>query len=232
MATRARARDLVLRREVLVDDKVVIKPALLISDETRISVKPGAGAYVSRGALKLRAALSAFGLDANGRIALDVGASTGGFTEVLLAGGAVRVYAVDNGRGQLHPVLQGDSRVIALEGVDARKLTRTDVPEDVNAIVADLSFIALSAALPVPLSFAAADCWLVALIKPQFEAGRDAVPKSGVIRDPVAHQQAVDRVRQWLSDQAGWRVIGVVESPITGGDGNREFLIGAMHARS
>ncbi len=148
---------------------------------------------------------------------------------MLLAQGATRVYAVDNGRGQLHPTLRGDRRVISLEGVDARRLSRAIIPEDVSAIVADVSFIALSSVLPVPLSFASAGCWLVALIKPQFESGRDVVPRSGVVTDPVVHQNAVNRVRQWLGDQAGWRILGVIESPITGGDGNREFLIGAMH---
>ena len=225
-ATRSRARDLILRGEVSVDDVVVTKAGVPVSDAASIRIA-GAAAYVSRGALKLEAALEAFGLEARGRIALDVGASTGGFTEVLLAHGAERVYAVDVGHGQLHGRLKADPRVVSLEGCDARALDRELISEPVDAIVADASFISLTQALPAALALAAPGAWLVALVKPQFEAGREAVGRGGIVRDPAAHEAAVAKVSEWLASKPGWQVAGLMPSPIAGGAGNREFLLGA-----
>lgn len=229
VASRSRARDLVRRGLVRVGAAVVEKPAQTVREADEITLAEGAGAHVSRGAEKLIAALDAFGLDPSRRVALDVGASTGGFTEVLLSRGATKVYAVDVGRGQLHVSLLGDPRVVSLEGIDSRTLDRTVIPKPVGAIVADVSFISLTLALPAALALAAPGCWFAALIKPQFEAGRDAVGKGGIVRDAAKRDAAVAKVRDWLASQPGWRVLGVVASPIAGGSGNQEYLIGAVH---
>lgn len=202
----------------------------MVSDDVALELAPGTDIYVSRGALKLRTALDAFGLSPDGLIALDVGASTGGFTEVLLARGAAKVYAVDVGRDQLHASLRADPRVTSLEATDARHIDAVVVPETVSAITADVSFISLTQALPAALCRAAADAWLVALVKPQFEAGRDAVGKGGLVRREADRQRAIARVRDFLEGQ-GWRVLGVIDSPVTGGSGNMEYLIGARHGR-
>ncbi|MCB1512732.1 MAG: TlyA family RNA methyltransferase, partial [Hyphomicrobiaceae bacterium] len=164
-----------------------------------------------------------------GRCALDVGASTGGFTEILLQHGVRRVYAVDVGHDQLHPRLRADGRVVVLERTDARSLSPERVPEAVSAIVADLSFISLTKALGPALALSVPGAWLVALIKPQFEVGRDAVGKGGVVSDPAAHARAVETVQAWLETVPGWRAAGIVPSPIAGGDGNAEFLLGARY---
>ena len=227
--SRARARDLVLRGEIKIDDVVAAKPASRVGPEQQLSLAPGAGDYVSRGAVKLRAALDHFGFDPAGRIGLDIGASTGGFTEVLLDRGAAKVYAVDNGVGQLHPSLMSDARVTSFEGTDARLLTHNEIPEPVGALVADVSFISLTKALPAALSLAAPGCWLVGLIKPQFEAGRTAIPRHGIVTDAQVHADVVAGVESWLRACAGWRNLGAIPSPIKGGDGNTEFLIGAIY---
>jgi 23S rRNA (cytidine1920-2'-O)/16S rRNA (cytidine1409-2'-O)-methyltransferase len=182
---------------------------------------------VSRGGVKLAHALDHFRLDPTGRTALDLGASTGGFTDVLLRRGIGRVYAVDVGYGQLDWRLRNDPRVRVLERVNARNLTRTEVPEPVDAVVADVSFISLRLALPAALALTAPAAWLVALIKPQFEVGKGRVGKGGVVRDPALHQAVCDDIARWLSEEQGWPVMGIVESPITGPKGNREFLIAA-----
>ena len=231
VATRSRARDLILRGLVTADGRVVGKPGQRVADDATLSLAGGAGDYVSRGAEKLIAALEAFGLGSTGKVCLDVGASTGGFTEVLLRRGAWKVYAVDVGHGQLHPRLSQDARCISLEGLDARALDRTVISEPLEAIVSDVSFISLTLALPAALKLAAPGAWLAALIKPQFEAGRDAVGKGGIVRDAAKREAAVDRVRSWLAGQPGWRVLSVVPSPIEGGSGNIEYLIGAVHER-
>jgi 23S rRNA (cytidine1920-2'-O)/16S rRNA (cytidine1409-2'-O)-methyltransferase len=160
-------------------------------------------------------------------VALDVGASTGGFTQVLLERGARKVYAVDVGHGQLHASLAADPRVVALEGFDARKLTRTVVAEPVGIITADVSFISLAKALGTALELAARGCMLVALVKPQFEVGPDRVGKGGIVRDEAARADALQAVSAWIAEQRGWRIAGSIESPITGGSGNVEYLIGA-----
>ena len=226
--SRARAADLVRRGCVTVAGETALKPGVLVADGAVLAVAPGAADYVSRGGLKLEAALQAFDLSPEGCVALDVGASTGGFTEVLLGRGAVRVYAVDVGRGQLHESLRADPRVVSLEATDARDLAAATVPERVTAVVADVSFISLTQALPAALGLADASAWLVALVKPQFEAGREAVGKGGIVRDETDRERAVARVRMFL-EGAGWTVLGVIQSPIEGGGGNIEFLIGAKH---
>jgi 23S rRNA (cytidine1920-2'-O)/16S rRNA (cytidine1409-2'-O)-methyltransferase len=226
--SRARAQDLIRRGLVTIAGVVERKPGAGVAGDAAVGVTGTDADRVSRGGLKLIAALDHFGFPVPGVIALDIGASTGGFTEVLLARGAARVYAVDVGHGQLHAQLVADARVVGLEGCDARRLDRTLIPDPVGAVVADVSFISLTKALPVPLTLTGTGCWLVALVKPQFEAGRSAVGKGGIVRDAAARQRAVDLVRDWVAAQPGWRVVGVIASPIAGGSGNEEFLLGAV----
>jgi 23S rRNA (cytidine1920-2'-O)/16S rRNA (cytidine1409-2'-O)-methyltransferase len=230
VATRAKARDLIARGEVRIDGEVVRKPAMAVRVEQTIAVDAQAAAQVSRGAVKLAAALGHFGLDPAERIALDIGASTGGFTQVLLERGAARVYAVDVGKGQLHASLADDPRVVALENCDTRALDDRRVPDAIGAIVADVSFISLRKALPAALALAAPGCWLVALVKPQFEAGRASIGKGGIVRDPALRTQALADVRDWLAARPGWRVLGHMPSPIEGGSGNVEFLLAAVRS--
>jgi 23S rRNA (cytidine1920-2'-O)/16S rRNA (cytidine1409-2'-O)-methyltransferase len=226
--TRSRAADLVRRGCVSVGGVPAAKPGALVRTDTNVAVSPEGSSYVSRGALKLEAALDSFGFETEGRVALDIGASTGGFTEVLLARGAAKVYAVDVGRDQLHAKLRADPRVVVLEGTDARSLDKALVKEQAGAIVADVSFISLTLALPAALSLAALGAWLIALVKPQFEAGRKAVGKGGVVRKDADREKAVTRVWQFL-EGTGWKVLGVLPSPVLGRGGNQEFLIGARH---
>ena len=170
-------------------------------------------------------ALDHFTLDPAGLVALDIGASTGGFTDVLLARGAARVYAVDVGRGQLAWKLRQDPRVLVHEGVNARYLSRAEIPEPIDVVTCDASFIGLETVLPASLALTAEHAALVALIKPQFEAGPKEVGKGGVVRDPAVHRSVCERISAWLEAQPGWHVVGITESPITGPAGNREFLI-------
>jgi 23S rRNA (cytidine1920-2'-O)/16S rRNA (cytidine1409-2'-O)-methyltransferase len=186
--------------------------------------------YVSRGALKLEAALDAFGFDPAGRIALDIGASTGGFTQVLLQRGAARVYAVDVGQHQLHIMLTDEQRLVPMEGTDARHLTRDLIPDPIGAITADVSFISLTKVLPAPFALATPGAWAVLLVKPQFEAGREAVSKGGLVKSEAARAEALASVEQFVAAQPGWRVTGSMPSPITGGAGNVEYLLGARYA--
>jgi 23S rRNA (cytidine1920-2'-O)/16S rRNA (cytidine1409-2'-O)-methyltransferase len=224
--TRSRARDLIVRGAVSVDGEVLSKPGALIADEAAIALAEPAH-YVSRGAIKLAAALDAFGIDPKGLVALDVGASTGGFTEVLLARGARHVFAVDVGHGQLDARLREDVRVTSLEGVDARQLTREMIDQPVGAIVADVSFISLEKVLPAALGFAQPGAWLVALVKPQFEAGPEAIGKGGIVRDVSVRAAQGDKLAAWIGTRPGWHVVGLIDSPIEGGSGNQEFLIAA-----
>jgi 23S rRNA (cytidine1920-2'-O)/16S rRNA (cytidine1409-2'-O)-methyltransferase len=226
-ATRSRARDLIRRGCVKVDGEIAHKAGQEVADTAAIEVAEGALPYVSRGGLKLKAALDAFNLSAAGCTAVDIGASAGGFTDALLQAGAVRVYAVDVGRGQLNQSLRRDPRIVNLEGCDARRLTAAEIPEPVAAIVADVSFISLTKVLPAVLRLAAPGAWLVALLKPQFELEPAAIGKRGIVKDQSARDRAVSKVREWLRAQLGWRVLGVIPSPILGGSGNQEFLIGA-----
>ena len=227
--TRSRAADLIRLGAVSVDGQPALKPGALIEPGARVLVDAHASPFVSRGGLKLAAALDAFGLDPKGLIALDIGASTGGFTEVLLQRGAARVYAVDVGRDQLHAKLRDDPRVVALEATDARALDAEVIEGPVGAIVADVSFISLTKVLPVALSLAAPGAWLVALVKPQFEAGREAVGKGGIVRDAHARARAVAKARAFIDSAPGWKVFAEMPSPIPGGSGNEEVLIGASH---
>ena len=228
VASRSRARDLILRGAVRVDGRTAAKPGELVGPEQALEVPPAAAQIVSRAGEKLMPALQHFAFPVEGAVALDAGASTGGFTEALLAAGAAKVYAVDVGRAQLHPRLAADPRVVSLEGTDARSLSPTLVPEPVTAIVADVSFISLLKVLPAALALAAPSAWAIALVKPQFEAGREAVGSGGIVRDAAAREAAVARIRDFLQE-AGWRVAGVMPSPLPGKDGNEEFLIGARH---
>ncbi len=194
LPTRSRARDAVLRGSVKVDGVTAARPGAAVAETSAITLDDPAAEYVSRGALKLVAALDAFGFDPAGRVCLDLGASTGGFTEVLLRRGAAFVFAVDVGHGQLHPSLAADPRVRSMEGVNARDLDASSFGRPVEAVVADLSFISLTLALPPALSLAAPGAWLVALIKPQFEVGKAAIGKGGIVRDPIATETAIERI--------------------------------------
>jgi 23S rRNA (cytidine1920-2'-O)/16S rRNA (cytidine1409-2'-O)-methyltransferase len=225
--TRSRARDIIKRGLVTLNDVIATKPGQLVGADDQIAVAAGATDHVSRGGIKLRAALDHFTLDARGRFALDIGASTGGFTQVLLEAGAAKVYAVDVGHGQLHPSLHEHPRIVSLEGTDARKLDKSLIAEPVTAIVADVSFISLTVALPAALSLAEPGAWLVALVKPQFELGRAALGKRGIVRSDVRGEDAVDAIEAWLTATGTWRPMGRIPSPIAGGSGNREFLIAA-----
>lgn len=225
--TRSRARDLIVRGVVSVGGAVETKPGALVAETAAIALSESSD-YVSRGGLKLEAALDAFGFDPHGRVALDVGASTGGFSDVLLKRGAKHVFAVDVGHGQLNLRLREDARVTSLEGTDARSLTEREIPQRVAALVADVSFISLEKALPAALRFAERGCWLVALVKPQFEAGREAVGKGGIVREASVRDAQAEKIAAWIGSLPGWRVAGVIDSPIEGGSGNREFLLGAV----
>jgi 23S rRNA (cytidine1920-2'-O)/16S rRNA (cytidine1409-2'-O)-methyltransferase len=226
--SRSQARDFITRGVVCVRGETALKPGVLVSPVDEIAVAPGEGAWVSRGALKLLAALDAFHFDPSQRVAVDVGASTGGFTQVLLSRGATRVYAVDVGHGQLHASVAAEPRVVNLENTDTRALTDAQIPDRAEAIVADVSFISLTKALPAVLELAADGCWLVALVKPQFEAGREAIGKGGIVREAADRERALAHVKDWMARQPHWRVAGVIPSPIAGGSGNQEFLLGAV----
>ena len=223
--TRSKAQALVMAGLVWSGDRRLDKPGMLLPPESPIELRGRDHPWVSRGGLKLAGALDHFSIDPTGRVGLDIGASTGGFTDVLLARGAARVYAVDVGYGQLAAKLRTDPRVVLLERVNARHLTRAEVPEPIDLITCDTSFIGLEAVLPAPLALAAERAQLVALIKPQFEVGKGRVGKGGVVRDPALRREVCDRIVAWLGAQADWRVAGLIESPIRGADGNQEFLV-------
>jgi len=202
------------------------KAGSTVAEDRPLEVRGADHPWVSRGGLKLQHALDQFAIDPTAAIVLDVGASTGGFTDVALARGAAKVYAVDVGHGQLAWKLRNDPRVVVLEKTNARHLTSTQIPEPVDLVVCDASFIGLETVLPAALALARPGARLVALIKPQFEVGKGRVGKGGVVRDPALHQEVCDRIAAWLPTQ-GWRVQGLTESPILGPEGNKEFLIAA-----
>jgi 23S rRNA (cytidine1920-2'-O)/16S rRNA (cytidine1409-2'-O)-methyltransferase len=229
--SRTRAQALIAAGLVLAEGRPVAKPSEELADDVALAVTGRDHPWVSRGGLKLAAALEAFAVDPAGCVCLDLGASTGGFVDVLLRGGAARVYAVDVGHGQLAPHLAADPRVLSLEKTDARALTPALIPEPVDLLSADLGFVSLTVALPAALDLVKPGGRLVALVKPQFEAGRAHVGKGGIVRDPQARAAAVERVRDWLDAQPGWAVEGVVDSPVAGGDGNRESLLAARKGR-
>lgn len=225
--TRARARDAILRGHVRVDGVPATKPAMNVRSDAVISVEDPAGTYVSRAALKLVAGLDRFGYAPAGRVALDLGASTGGFVQVLLERGAAKVHAVDVGHGQLHADVAGDPRVVSHEGLNARDLMPADLDGDMpTAITSDVSFISLALVLPPALRLAAPGAWGVFLVKPQFEVGRERIGKGGLVRDEEAAAAAVVRIAETIT-RAGWTVDGTMPSPIAGGHGNAEYLIGA-----
>ena len=225
--SRARAQALIMAGLVYVGTVKVAKSGETVPEDAVIDVKGRDHPWVSRGGIKLDHGLTHFGWDVAGAVAIDVGSSTGGFTDVLLSRGAVRVYAVDSGTNQLAWKLRQDPRVVVLEQLSARLLTPDHVPEPVDIIVCDASFISLMKVLPVPMDFVRPGARLMALIKPQFEAGREDVGKGGVVRDPAVHDRVCGEVAAWLDGQ-GWQVDGITTSPITGPEGNVEFLIAAQ----
>jgi 23S rRNA (cytidine1920-2'-O)/16S rRNA (cytidine1409-2'-O)-methyltransferase len=225
--SRSKAQAAIQAGGVRVAGRIIDKPSEMIPDNAEIAAQ-AAHPWVGRGALKLAHALAHWLISPSGRVVLDIGASTGGFTQVCLEGGASRVYAVDVGRGQLHPQVMADPRVVNLEGLDARRLDGGHLPQAPDLIVCDASFIGLAKALPAALGLAAPGADLIALVKPQFEVGPAKVGKGGLVRDEADRRSALDGVRTFLED-AGWRVAASMDSPIEGSDGNREYLI---HARA
>jgi 23S rRNA (cytidine1920-2'-O)/16S rRNA (cytidine1409-2'-O)-methyltransferase len=231
-ATRSRARDAIVRGTVKIDGAVVTKPGAVIAETATIAVDDPASAYVSRAALKLIAGLDHFGCNVAGA-ALDIGASTGGFTQVLLERGAEHVIAVDVGTAQLHPCLLADPRVTNLENLNARSLVRDHLDGwNVNLVVSDVSFISLKLALPPALGLAETGAHCVLLVKPQFEAGREAIGKGGILRNPEDGIRVANDLRDWLDELPGWKALGLCPSPIEGGDGNREFLLAGIKSRN
>ena len=223
--SRAKARAAIEAGGVTADGRMVAKAAELIADDAQIEAK-AAHPWVGRGGLKLLHALDLWPITVRDRVVLDVGASTGGFTQVCLARGAARVYAVDVGRAQMHPKVLADPRVVSLEGTDARELTTALIPEPPGLIVADVSFISLEKAMPAALQLAAPGADLVALVKPQFEVGHGNVGKGGIVTDEAARAGTLEAIKAFVG-RSGWTVRGSTDSPIEGGDGNREYLLWA-----
>jgi 23S rRNA (cytidine1920-2'-O)/16S rRNA (cytidine1409-2'-O)-methyltransferase len=223
--SRAKAHALILAGLVTCAGRRVDKPGEQLAVDAVLEVKGRGHPWVSRGGVKLAHALGHFRILVDGMVALDIGASTGGFTDVLLSRGARRVYAIDVGHSQLAWKLRQDQRVIVHERLNARHLTRSHIREPVDIITCDASFIGLATVLPAPLALAADKAELVALVKPQFEAGREHVGKGGVVRDATVQREVCERAAAWVAAQRGWTVVGIVDSPILGPEGNREFLL-------
>src|SRR5206468_5046431 len=224
--SRTRAQALIMAGAVCSGERKIAKAGEMLAEDAPLEVRGKDHPWVSRGGIKLAHGLDHFGFDVTGTVALDVGSSTGGFTDVLLSRGAAKVYAVDVGTNQLAWKLRQDARVVVLEQTNARYLTSDQVSEPVDIVVCDASFISLAKVLEAPLKLAKPGAKLVALIKPQFEAGRAEVGKGGVVRDPAVHERVCAEARAWVESQ-GWTVLGVTPSPITGPEGNVEFLLGA-----
>ena len=224
--SRTRAQALVMAGVVFAGERRIDKPGQQVGEDVSITVKGRDHPWVGRGGVKLDGAIREFGLDPTGAVAMDIGSSTGGFTQVLLHHGAAHVFAVDVGTNQLDWKLRQDPRITVLEQTNARALTPDLIDRPCNWVVCDASFIALAKVLEVPLALAAPDCRLVALIKPQFEVAKGEVGKGGIVRDPALHQRVCDEVTGWL-EESGWRIAGLTESPITGTEGNVEFLVHA-----
>lgn len=227
VASRTKAQALIMAGLVYSGERKLTSAGTKLAADTALTLRGQEHPWVSRGGLKLDHGLTHFGFDATGRVCVDVGASTGGFTDVLLTHGAAKIYAVDVGYGQLAHKLRTDPRVIVLERTNARTLDATLIPDPIGAVVCDASFIGLRTVLPAALALTAPGAWLIALIKPQFEVGKDRVGKKGVVRDPALHEEVCATISAWLAEQPGWTVAGIEKSPITGPEGNVEFLIGA-----
>ena len=226
--TRAAAQRLVMAGLVFSGERRLDKAGQGVGADTALEVRGQPHPYVSRGGLKLERALDHFAIPVASRIALDVGSSTGGFTDCLLQRGAPKVYAVDVGTNQLAWKLRSDPRVVSMEKTNMRDVTRAQIPDPIELIVCDASFIGLRTVLPAALALAAPGAHLAALIKPQFEVGKGRVGKGGIVREAELHDEVCATITQWLAEQPGWQVLGVTESPITGAEGNKEFLIGAQ----
>jgi 23S rRNA (cytidine1920-2'-O)/16S rRNA (cytidine1409-2'-O)-methyltransferase len=228
--SRTRAQALIMAGAVFSGERKLAKPGDMLAEDAPLDVRGKDHPWVSRGGIKLAHGLDHFGFDVSGTTALDVGSSTGGFTDVLLSRGAARVYAVDVGTNQLAWKLRQDPRVVVLEQTNARYLDSSSIPQPVDLVVCDASFISLAKVLEAPLKLAKPDARLVALVKPQFEAGREEVGRGGVVRDAEVHQRVCDSAAEWVASQ-GWEVLGLTESPITGPEGNIEFLLAAIRSR-
>jgi 23S rRNA (cytidine1920-2'-O)/16S rRNA (cytidine1409-2'-O)-methyltransferase len=225
--SRTRAQALIMAGAVFSGEKKLAKPGDMIAEDAALEVRGKDHPWVSRGGIKLDHGLTHFSFDVTGAVALDVGSSTGGFTDVLLSRGAAKVYAVDVGTNQLAWKLRQDPRVVVHEQTNARTLDAVTIPEPVDIIVCDASFIGLAKVLEAPLKLAKRGAKLIALVKPQFEAGREEVGKGGVVRDPAVHDRVCAQAKVWVESQ-GWDVLGTTPSPITGPEGNVEFLLGAI----
>ncbi len=226
VASRSRARDAIQRGTVTVDGKLVTKASANVSEDARIEIDDPVQAYVSRAALKLKAGLEHFGLSPEGCDCLDIGASTGGFTEILLHNGANHVIAIDVGHGQFHPRLEADERVTNIEGLNARVLDEDYLDDrEITFVVSDVSFISLKLALPPALDLAQPGAHCILLVKPQFEAGREAISKAGLLKDPSTAPAVAAELERWLVEDMGWESLGLIPSPIAGGDGNEEYLL-------
>lgn len=231
--SRSRAQDLILRGLVFVEGKRLTSPAQPIDPDSSFHIQEDADSlYVSRAGIKLAAALDHFHIDPSGKVVADIGASTGGFCDVLLRRGAKQIFAIDVGSNQMAASLAADPRILLLEKTNARYLDADSLPAKPEMIVCDVSFISLTLALPAILSLAKEEANLIALIKPQFEAGKAALGKGGIIRSEVIHQNVCLKIEKWLTQEKGWESLGLIESPIQGGDGNKEFLIAARKPSS
>ena len=226
--TRSKAQAIILAGGVYLKEVKMDKPGHQLPEDAEVTLRDKPHPWVSRGGMKLAKGLEVFGFPTQGIIAADIGSSTGGFTDVLLSQGAAKIYAVDVGQGQLDWKLRNDARVVVMESTNARGLTNELIPDPLDAVVCDASFIGLQKVLPAALALAKPGAWAIALIKPQFEVGRGQVGKGGVVRDPELHTSVCEEIRRWLGEDMGWEVKGITESPITGPAGNIEFLIGAM----
>ena len=224
----SKAQGLIMAGKVFSDTRRLDKSGQKVREDIPIEIKGQEHPWVSRGGLKLVQGIEFFDINPQDLTCLDVGSSTGGFTDVLLSGGAKKVYAVDVGHGQLAWKLRQDDKVVVMERTNARHLNLEQIPEPINLIVSDASFIGLQTLLPAALALAAPGAYLIALIKPQFEVSKGMVEKGGVVRDPELHSQVCEKIKGWLESQPGWSVLGITESPIKGPEGNREFLIGGV----
>jgi len=225
--SRAQAQAMIKAGHVRVGNRVSRKPAELVQGHDELMVEGVEAHYISRGALKLKHALAHFSINPAGLVCLDIGASTGGFSQVLLEGQARKIYAIDVGHGQLAPKIASDPRVVSIEKLNIKDVSAAHIADAIELVVCDVSFISLTKALPAALALCAPQALLVALIKPQFEVGRAHVGKGGIVRDEHEQQRVCNEIEAWLETQPGWQMLGIIESPITGGDGNREFLLAA-----